>query len=430
VDAHAVEGNRMPRRSARGVLRSAALVAASSGVANAAMGGIALLTARQLGPSGRGFIVVVVTLGSLTMLVSTLGTNLSARVLLPDARRPVALDDFLGLALALSLAQWILTAAAGTVLLPLAGIAWRPEDVALVGGYGAALLTSLLWREALLAMGRPRHAVSAEAAGALAQLALTGLLVALGSTAPRAYLVVLLLGALAQAAIAWALLRRECGPIRPSCRPGAWRRLVTAGAPGLGLTLGQAVAFKGDRLLLGVFLTPAVVGIYSVAATVTELLWIAPVALAQVLVHPVAARQADYRAVARARNAALLSVAACAAAVAVLAPALVRLVFGPAFAPAAAPLRILLLGSVVVTSYHVDVNALAASGSISHAGLVASAGATVALAAGLLLIPSSGAVGAAWASVGAYVVMAGLARARLRMALADRPRAAAVEVPA
>lgn len=412
----------MPRLLGRGLLRSTLHVSVGSGLANAAMGAVAILTARHLGPDGRGFLVVVVTLCSFCTLVFALGTNLSLRVLLADPRRLVTLNDSLGLALVLILGQAIVTAAAGALVLPLAGISWSALDGALVGGYGAVLLASVLSREALVAIGRPQRAVAAEAKGALGLVGVVALLIATGQTSPRAYLTLLALGALAQAILAYVALGRDGDPLRPAFRPRRWRRLVGAGLPGVGLSVGQAVALKSDRLLLGILLSPAVVGVYSVAATLTELFWIAPVALAHVLVRPVAAQEMTYERVAAARNAALAAVAAAGIVAAAAAPAIVRLLVGDPYAAAVSPLRILLLGAVIVTSYHVDVTALAATGAIPEASVTAMTGAVVAVCAGLLVIPRHGVVAAAWVSDGAYLIMAGMARAQLRVALSPRRR--------
>lgn len=402
------------------MLRSTLHVSVGSGLANAAMGAVAILTARHLGPEGRGFLVVVVTLCSFCTLVFALGTNLSLRVLLADPRRSVALNDALSLALVLILGQAIVSAAAGALVLKWTGITWRPFDALLVGGYGAVLLASVLSREALVALGRPQRAVAAEANGALGLAVVVVLLIATGKTSPRAYLILLALAALAQAILACVALGRESGPLRLTFRPRRWRRLVAAGLPGVGLSVGQAVALKSDRLLLGILLSPAVVGVYSVAATLTELFWIVPVALAHVLVRPVAAQEMTYNGVAAARNTALAAVAVAGIIAAVAAPAVVRLLVGDPYAAAVTPLRILLLGAVIVTSYHVDVTALAATGAIPDAGVTAMTGAVVAVCAGLLVIPRHGPVGAAWVSDGVYLIMAGMARARLRVALSPR----------
>lgn len=67
----------------------------------------------------------------------------------------------------------------------------------------------------------------------------------------------------------------------------ALRTLVRTGVPGLGLVLGQAVTYRADRYLVGAFCGPAVLAVYALAATLSELTRVIPTAVAQVLMRRV-----------------------------------------------------------------------------------------------------------------------------------------------
>lgn len=78
-------------------LRAVGSVSGNTIGANAAMVLVAVITARQVGPTGRGIIVVFTTVASFTMLLSSLGANVRARVDLTQ-RRGLGLPEYLGLA--------------------------------------------------------------------------------------------------------------------------------------------------------------------------------------------------------------------------------------------------------------------------------------------------------------------------------------------
>jgi O-antigen/teichoic acid export membrane protein len=161
-----------------------------------------------------------------------------------------------------------------------------------------------------------------------------------------------------------------------------------------------------DRILVGLFLSAAAVGVYSVAATATDLVALVPGALSQVLFQRIASRSVDRSTLNRARAYALLSSVAIAAALFLLAPLGIDLLVGPSFSGAVLPLRILLLAAVILSSYQIDAYALAARGQIGAAASATVFGLVVIVIADLILIPTHGIVGAAWASVIAYALMA------------------------
>src|SRR6266536_1087324 len=66
------------------------------------LGLFAVVTGRALGPSGRGIVVIFMTLSSLLMLIGSLGTNTAARVRLVARGQPLLLEHYLALVVVLS----------------------------------------------------------------------------------------------------------------------------------------------------------------------------------------------------------------------------------------------------------------------------------------------------------------------------------------
>lgn len=374
-------------------------------VSNSTAAAAAVVTARHLGATGRGVLVLFLAVGSLALLVCSLGVNTSGRLLLVDSERPVALGDFLGLCAALSTVQSVVCAVLGAVLLPLAHVHVDITDVLLLGLLGVGLFGQYLVAEAVNAYGRISTAAAIQAVGGVAQLGAVLALAAVEVHTPEPFLVVIAAGSLLQVALFLVVLGRLGLGLRPGCDRQSWWRLVHDGLPGVAVNLGTVLTFRIDRYLVGLFLGPAAVGVYSVAATVPELLRLPTIALGEPIFYRLAsgsARLNDFR---RSRTICLLSVAGLAAVVAALAPFAVRIVFGPEYSSAVTPLRILLLGEVGIAVYYLDGSSLFGLGRLSDVAIAAIAGLVIVTAADLVLVPAWGIAGAAWASVPAYWAM-------------------------
>jgi O-antigen/teichoic acid export membrane protein len=152
------------------------------------------------------------------------------------------------------------------------------------------------------------------------------------------------------------------------------------------------------------------VGVYAIAATATEILWQGPISLAQVQFHRIASGKAGPAELARSRRLWLGGTAVLALLVGISAPVLIDVVVGEEFASAVTPLRILLIGAMAISSYYLDSVTLAARGHTTTVGGISLLGLALVTGGDLLLIPGGGLAGAAWASVGGYLVMAVAAR--------------------
>lgn len=376
------------------------------GVSVLAASAVAILSARQLGPSGRGALVLMLTLAPFTAVVTGMGVNVAGRVHMVAADDPVPIGEYFGLTGALAALNGLVCAGVGAVLLPLAGVGLSAGGLVLFGAVGATLLLQFAVTDALNTFGHTVAAAAIESAGFLLQVVLAVALVLHGTRRFQPFVAAVMVAGWLHITVTLVLLRRRVGPIEPRYDRRNWGRLVRTGWPAIPSTLSQLLTFRVDRYIVGVFLNPAAVGVYSVAATVPEFLRIIPLALGQSIFYRVASRQSrptDFR---RALTVCVAATAGLGVAISLLAPLGVRVLFGPAFSGAVTPLRILLLAEVAMAVFNVDGAVLSGMGRFKEGAAASLVGVGVVLAFDFVLIAADGITGAAWASVIAYSVMA------------------------
>lgn len=191
--------------------------------------------------------------------------------------------------------------------------------------------------------------------------------------------------------------------VRPCVDPAMWGRLLRACAP-IGITgLFVALINRVDFLMLERFTSLQDVGFYGAAYKVTTTLEAFPLLVFGSL-YPLMARYAatDPGRLRRVYYRATLGLAAIGVLIGVtttvLAPWIVRVLFGPAFAPAAAPLAVLVWASVCVYAALAGGNLLISVGRERVSLWANGAGMVLNVALNLFLIPRFGAVGAAAAT--------------------------------
>jgi O-antigen/teichoic acid export membrane protein len=388
--------------------RLAAHVLVLNVLLSAAAGGQAVVTARTLGPSGRGALVLYLLLASFVALLCAIGTNTAARYLLlrEDPRDRVTLGDFLGLSAVLSLVAVLVATAASVVLLPIAGLHITAGTALLVGTFAGLLLLGGQVTDALHAFGRHVAASWCATGPAVAALLLTVVVAASSNASAQYFLGVLAVSVLGQVLLAFGLLHSH-GPRVTRADGPAWGRLLRLGVPGVGLALGQSLTFRIDRYLVGVFLTPAAVGAYSVAATVPEILRLIPYSVSQIVFRQSAVDPSySWRRYPRHRAAVVALVAGAAVVAGVSAPWVIPAVFGEEFRSAVAPLEILLVAELAISRFYMDSRCLTGVGLVRPAAVASVVGLVVVVVADVVLIPTAGLNGAAFASVLAYAAMA------------------------
>ena len=171
--------------------------------------------------------------------------------------------------------------------------------------------------------------------------------------------------------------------------------------------LAARVNLRFDQAALSLFGSDAALGIYSVAVTLSELLWFVPDSMSFVLFNRmVGTPSMDDRAelACRVHRILLVGMIAAAIALAVLARPLIQMAYGPKFVDAVWPLIILLPGTVAMTTAKVVTKFLSGSGQPGRSSLLVGVGAGVSVVIGMLLIPQFGMIGAALTSSIGYVV--------------------------
>lgn len=199
------------------------------------------------------------------------------------------------------------------------------------------------------------------------------------------------------------LVRQWLRPLRYdfSLLKGMWRYALGGYVAGLLLFLLQ----KLDILMLGSLSGAQATGYYGVAVVLTDMMLILPGALGYVLMAKLAGQQSTQQRWQLRLQAYGLTVgimALGAAFTGFLAPWLILLLFGEAFAASVPLLQILCMSVIPMTFLLLTQNSLAATGRARHLVCGPLIGVLVNMALNFAWIPIYGATGAAWASVLAY----------------------------
>lgn len=383
-------------------------------LSNGALTVVAILTARALGPSNRGVLVLLLTLALFSMLIGSLGVNVAGRLHLVAPHNPVPSGHYFSLVLTLLLAQIAICLVISSTLLPLADVHLPLSQRLLFAVLGAATLGVYILNDTLNAFGWVSQAAAVDASGSIAQLVLVALVLATGVARMGPLLVALIVGSGLQMLVALLLLRRRGVDVTPRYSATSWRLLIRSGLPGLAAGLGEIFTFRIDRYLLALFATPAAVGVYSVASTAPEILRLPSLALSPPIFHRLASGAAEVRDFLRVRRVCLLATVALAGATALAAPALIQIAFGPEYESAVTPLRILLLGELGIAVYHLDGASLGGLGRMGSVSIAALTGLIIVVIADVVLIGAYGVAGAAWASALAYTAMGLVVRSFLK----------------
>ena len=194
--------------------------------------------------------------------------------------------------------------------------------------------------------------------------------------------------------------------LQPSSGPSGLAEVVAYAFPCFLGNFIQFLNYRMDVFLINYFSGRDAVGLYTLAVSLGQMIWLVSRAAATVLLPNVAALQEAAAANAQ-RTAQITRVAfglslVSALALAISATPLVPLVFGNAFRPSVTPLLWLLPGIVVFSAANVVASYFAGIGKPRLNLYVALAGLAVTIAFDLLLIPVLGIVGAASASPLSY----------------------------
>jgi O-antigen/teichoic acid export membrane protein len=366
--------------------------------------GNVLVTARALGPAGRGEVALVTTIAILTANLAAFGlfeANANIGGAEPHHRGRLVTNSIL---LALLLGG---TAAGIVALLVGAFPAVGGDARTAVLVLALVAIPILILQSALQTLLQSQYSFAitnvAWVLGPAASLAVNCLLAALDLLTVGSAVIVWLGGqVLTTGFLAWHAFR----PLRHLPRPDARlaRRSLAFGARthlGRVMTMGN---YRLDQWFVGAISGSRELGLYSVAVAWAEALFYLPTVLGMVQ-RPdlVRASRSDAGAqAARVFRAALLLTVPLAIGLALAAPVLCMTVFGEEFRGSVADLRILAFGAFGIVALKLLGNALNAQGKpmLANVGVGIAFVATVAF--DLLLIPGHGGLGAAIASTTAY----------------------------
>lgn len=379
-----------------------------------------IIIARALGPTGRGQYVVVVTVSSIAVALGHLSVEQAHVYLwaeLRERRRALIANAGLLAAIvggAVAVVAAVAVALLGPDLVPLF------STTALVIALAAVPFSLMvMWNNGLLLLaGKLGRYNAGMLLGALTQCALLIGLTLTGHISTFA--VVAVWGATMGLPLLVSLRT-----LRPRFRDASLPLAVRTIRTGLRYHAGLAAFFlllRLDVLLLNGLVSPEQVGLYSVAVTMAELVWLFTDSVANAVV----ARQADSELADAARVTAasvrfsIVGAVVLTLGIGVTSPLLLPFLYGAQFAGAVVPLAVLLPGVVClavsrpVGSYLLRLNRpLLTAGSAAAAGML-----NVGLV--LLLVPVLGIVGASIAASAGYAALA-LAYLALFRHFADTP---------
>jgi len=402
-----------------------------------------VLLARALGPAGRGELAAAMLWPGLFALLGCLGVG--EAITYHAARATSDPGALVGSALALAAVQATVLVAGASVAVGRVLAGHDADARAAAHAYLAYVPLVLLATYLMSVLGGLRRYAAFQSLRVLV-IALSALgmvaLAATGALTVRTAVLVYLGANLATALAALALL--QLWGLRLKVDGDLVRALLSFGVRSHGGNVASMLNERLDQLVMSVFLSPASLGLYVVAVTMTSVTGMVGASVATVALPSVASAGSVGQRVGQARRlvaVTLLASTAVTAPLIVALPLLVHLFFGGAYASAVGPGRVLLVAAVAFSVGRVLGAVLRALGRPLDAGL-AELLALVATMLGLgVLLPTLGLMGAAVTSLGAYLTsccwMAGRAARALgvspamllvpdREALAALPRIGAV----
>ncbi len=378
----------------------ARFLADSSALVFGVLGGV--ITARWLGPSGKGLFSSLTFLAALVMQAGSLGLGDAAIVMV--GQRKARLQEAVSVTVALTLCS----AAVGTVVFWSGAMLWFRHDLDAVRSailvaslgfpvslFGYVLSFMLSARQMLVANSLVLGTTSAATAlGLVLFVAVVPLGITGGAIAG-------VFGAAAGMAVGFVLLTRAGLSLRPRWKPEYVGAALRYGISVEASYLVTVMFLRVDLLFAYALAGSAAAGQYSVALTISALVALLPIAMSHAT-FPRLANVANEEANDLTGQVCRYGVAAAVVAAALLAlvtPVAVPLLFGQDFVPAVPPTLILLGGGVLWATQWIVCRAAAARG---RPGLLLGSfglGLVVMVALDYLLIPRIGITGAALAAL-------------------------------
>lgn len=368
------------------------------------------ITARWLGPEGKGIVTIVLIL--VPMLGLFLGGGMGmANVYFAGSRR-IETKTLLGNTLVYTGSSAIvcILLVSGALLLGwvdqfLPGIPYWAVWLA-VGIFPLTLFQSNLVAM-LRGLGHIYAANIVEVSLNMALLVCTALLVIGLRLDVAGALLAFGLSQLVGLAVACSWLLRLEDSLPFACDWRTMGQMLWFGVRGWFGRLLQFFNYRLDAFIVNFFLGPASAGIYSVAVVLVELLWQLPNAVGFVLLPRVAAEQTSNKQRITGRVFLITMGITClgAIALAVGGSYAISLIFSDAFSAAYVPMLVLLPGVVLLGGARVLISDIVGRGYPLYASITSGISLVISVSSGLYLIPRYGIMGAAAASSISYTTI-------------------------
>ncbi len=396
-------GRRLAGWSQRG--RGEVAMVLSARIVNAGAGVMfVLLTARHLGPTGRGEIAVAFTVAYATAKLADLGTSTSGRIHLLIRDDPINASDVFSLTLALIPLQAMLAALVVGVL------SW--SSLNLSWGFSLAVIglsvAIMIFRSAVsILYGLRRYWVVmvAETVVAVVEVVVLAILLRSGRLTATSAVMTMAFGS----ALCGACLVGQPGVLTRGGRKKLtthWRVLCVDGISPMIGAVSFFMALRLDRLILAMTAGAYSVGIYTVALAIPETLRILPKAVGQVIadrgrsgVDSIATVRLHCRLV-------ILGHVLILGVLAIVGSTLLPLAFGEGFREARDVLMVVTIAEAFLSVHLMQQALLVSFGSYHGIGVPRVIGGVFMVVLNLVMIPKWGLYGAAWACLIGYGVLA------------------------
>lgn len=393
--------DQLRRLSQRG--RGEAVILGAARIMSAACAlGIAAASARQLGPSARGEIVLVITVVMLATEFVCLGSDTAGRINILR-RGGLGVEDLLGLIIALTLVQGVVVGVVLIVIGEFLGLL-QPALIPVGVLLGVSMFQAHMLISAGFAIRRPLAVATRDVL-----VGLLPLVVVLAFAVNQRLSVQNVLGLTAAGYIAggfylWVVVLRGPGAIR--IKPRTWFPLLVSGMPVLGSGLFQMVALRADRLIVGLAATTVSLGVYSVAATAAEAPRVLLLAVTQILSNRVATGEITRPAYLRTITLVVTAHMVCLASVALVGPKILVPIVGDGFTEAKDQILLLVVSEALLGLYLVAMALLTGLAHFRNLPGPSAAGALVVVIGCASFVRGEGGMTAATVRTVAFGVMA------------------------
>lgn len=365
--------------------------------------GASVIAARLLPTDAVGVAGVGLTVGWAVAIVANGGLNISAIYFL--GKRPEQRTQLVGRVLGLAVGSFVVALLVTAVLAPILGVLVLDGQRPLLFAVSAALSVGTVAHEVagalLLGLSRRGAYVLADLLRSIVTLLSTGLLLAVFLRSAEGYVLASGFGVVLPAVVSLLVVRRAVGSLRPS-----YHREFTSEALRMGLAgqAGNVLTFMNvrvDQLLVPALAGLHAGGVYFIVARVADAVGQVSTAASSMLFPHVAAQQdeRDTATTERTTRLTLVATLGMAAALAVLAPVGLPLLFGAEYRAGVPALLLLLVAMLPVALSRVLAADLKGRGRPGLVSVGTGIGVVLVLALDLVLIPAYGIEGAALAAV-------------------------------